>query len=123
MKRRAIAPPLPLDRSSNETLRDQLTRLLRAAIDSGAFAPEAPLPSTRELASSLGISRNTVVFAYEELVAEGRTAGRGGSATRVVARRAAPAPPDWTSMVRSSQYPVAPVRFRDAEGNALYFHR
>jgi GntR family transcriptional regulator / MocR family aminotransferase len=123
LKRRALLPPVPLDRTSREALHSQLARALRSAIDSGQLPPGAVLPSTRALAATLGISRNTVVTAYDELAAEGRIAGRAGSATRVFGPAAARRAPDWRAVVRSSQYPADPVAFRDPDGNQLYFHR
>ena len=42
------------------------------------------LPSTRELATDLGVSRNTVVAAYDELVAQGWATSRGAAGTFVV---------------------------------------
>src|SRR5262245_34602115 len=44
---------------------------LKSAIAAGRLAPGARLPSTRALAADLGVSRNTVTLAYEQLVAEG----------------------------------------------------
>src|SRR5205814_1996832 len=41
------------------------------------------LPSTRDLAADLGLSRGLVVGAYEQLMAEGRLVGRRGSGTVV----------------------------------------
>ena len=43
------------------------------------------LPATRELASELGVSRNTVVAAYDALLAEGYSISVAGSGTRVAA--------------------------------------
>ncbi len=62
-----LADPLP------ETMPRQhiLYHRLRDAILSGRLTPDTRLPSSRELAVSLGISRNTVLHAYEQLVAEG----------------------------------------------------
>ena len=123
MKRRALVPPIPLDRNSREALHTQLTRAFRTAIDSGQLPPGTALPSTRALAAALGVSRNTVVTAYDELAAQGRITGQTGSATRVFGPAAPRRTPDWRAIVRSSQYPVDPVGFRDADGNQLYFHR
>jgi GntR family transcriptional regulator / MocR family aminotransferase len=92
-------------------------------MDSGALPPGTALPSTRSLATTLGISRNTVVTAYDELAAEGRVVGRAGSATRVFGRAPARRLPDWRAVLRASQYPTEPVRLTDPDGNALYFHR
>ena len=68
---------------------------LRKAILSGAFQGGGRLPSTRELAQQLGVSRTVVLLAYDQLLAEGFTEGRSGSGTYVAAgvavRRGAPA--------------------------------
>lgn len=49
----------------------QVYRALRRQILGGRMRPGARLPSTRWLALELGISRNTALFAYEQLIAEG----------------------------------------------------
>ncbi|MGI5481109.1 PLP-dependent aminotransferase family protein [Streptomyces lavendofoliae] len=72
-------------------LRSGLMEALREAVRSGRLAPGTRLPSSRSLATDLGIARNTVADAYAELVAEGWLTARQGSGTRV-ARRAAPRP-------------------------------
>jgi GntR family transcriptional regulator/MocR family aminotransferase len=56
---------------------------MRQAILGGALGAGERLPSTRDLAEQLGISRTVVVLAYEHLLAEGFIAGRGGSGTYV----------------------------------------
>ncbi|MFO7653693.1 MAG: PLP-dependent aminotransferase family protein [Candidatus Krumholzibacteriia bacterium] len=60
-----------LDRSSRTTLQEQLARHIRELIQRGELKPGDALPSTRDLASSLRISRNTAVYAYDRLVSEG----------------------------------------------------
>ncbi len=64
-------------------LHSQLEQELRTAIRSGRLESEAALPSTRALASQLGLSRGVVVEAYEQLVAEGYLTSQPGGATRV----------------------------------------
>ncbi|WP_260729911.1 PLP-dependent aminotransferase family protein [Dactylosporangium roseum] len=64
---------------------DQLVGALRDAITRGRLAPGTRLPSTRDLAADLGVSRGLVVGAYEQLVAEGRLLTRRGSGTVVAA--------------------------------------
>jgi GntR family transcriptional regulator/MocR family aminotransferase len=64
-------------------LHRQAYRALRAAILERRLAPGAKLPATRALARELGLSRNTVLAAYEQLVAEGYAQARTGSGTRV----------------------------------------
>jgi GntR family transcriptional regulator / MocR family aminotransferase len=60
-----------LDRSVSEPLSLQLERALRDGVRSGSLRAGTPLPSTRALASELGISRGLVVAAYAQLGAEG----------------------------------------------------
>ena len=56
---------------------------MREAIVEGQLGPGAPLPSTRVLATELGVARGTVVAAIDQLSAEGLLLTRPGSATRV----------------------------------------
>ena len=71
--RRSRAPEVlvDLDRSAPETLSRQLERALRDGVRSGSLRAETPLPSTRVLATELGVSRGLVVAAYAQLGAEG----------------------------------------------------
>lgn len=83
-------------KSSAVPLATQVEHRLRDCIDGGEIRPGARLPSIRQLSSELAVSRNTVIEAYDRLVAQGmvrsrqgsgyfveelaqRTAGRGGS--------------------------------------------
>ena len=66
---------------------------LKAAIREGRLGPDARLPSSRVLAADLGISRNTVMLAYEQLAAEGYVVSRDRATTTVAAAPPAPAPP------------------------------
>ena len=70
-------------RESDTPLFRQLYLQLRAAILSRRLRPGTKLPSTRELASQLGVSRSATVAAYEQLLAEGYTSGRHGSGTYI----------------------------------------
>lgn len=56
---------------------------LREAILDGRLRAGEPLPSSRELARRLAVSRNTVVVAYERLLAEGFLKSRAGAGTYV----------------------------------------
>jgi GntR family transcriptional regulator/MocR family aminotransferase len=58
---------------------------LRAAILDGRLRGGYPLPSTRALAVSLGVSRNTVVAAYDRLLSEGYVTARQGAGYVVAA--------------------------------------
>jgi GntR family transcriptional regulator/MocR family aminotransferase len=72
---------LPLD--GEGALHRQLYRALRTAILEGRLEAGARLPGTRALATELGVSRNTVLQACEQLVAEGYAEGRPRSGTFV----------------------------------------
>ena len=68
---------------------------LKAKIRGGGLGPATRVPSTRALAKDLGVSRNTVMLAYEQLAAEGYLVSRHRSATSVAGMappRRAPAP-------------------------------
>ncbi|MET0325795.1 MAG: PLP-dependent aminotransferase family protein [Ilumatobacteraceae bacterium] len=82
-----------LDRISPQTLGAQLQSQLRDAIRDGRLGVGERLPSSRQLASELGVSRGLVVDCYAQLEAEGYLATRSGSATRVASGIAAAPPP------------------------------
>ena len=88
MKKRyaaALLGTLALDRASDEPLYRQLYFAIREAILDGRLRPGTRLPSTRSLASDLDVSRNTVVIAFDQLLAEGYVEGRTGAGTYVSA--------------------------------------
>lgn len=68
---------------ASEPLFKRLYAGLRAAVLSGVLPAGSRLPSTRELAAQLRISRTSAVLAYEHLLAEGFATGRRGSGTYV----------------------------------------
>src|SRR5450755_1973494 len=72
-----------LDRSASQPLSAQLEATLREAIRGGRLRAGERLPSSRELARALGISRGMVQECYGQLLAEGYLTSRTGSATRV----------------------------------------
>ncbi|MFO1068461.1 MAG: PLP-dependent aminotransferase family protein [Geminicoccaceae bacterium] len=74
---------LPLDRDGAVPMHRQLYELLRSHILGGHLRAGAPLPATRTLARELGVGRNTVIAAYDSLVAEGYLEARSGSGTTV----------------------------------------
>jgi GntR family transcriptional regulator/MocR family aminotransferase len=85
MARAALAPlVLPsLDSKDPEPLYRQLYGHLRAAILDGRLGAGSRLPASRPLAADLGVSRNTVTAALDQLIAEGYVESREGSGTRV----------------------------------------
>ena len=60
-----------LDTDSALSLQDQVRRKLVEAACAGAFPPGRRLPSSRALATQLGVARNTVTLAYQKLLDEG----------------------------------------------------
>ena len=72
-----------LNGANGAPLYRQLYDELRTAILSGQLRAGTRLPSTRELASDLSVSRNTVMNAFEQLLAEGYVEGQVGSGTYV----------------------------------------
>ncbi|MGE0873881.1 MAG: PLP-dependent aminotransferase family protein [Burkholderiales bacterium] len=71
----------------------QIYQRLRQAILAGELAAGARLPSSRLLAEEAGVSRNTVLLAYDQLLAEGYIRGRPGSGTYVASELPDQVPP------------------------------
>jgi GntR family transcriptional regulator / MocR family aminotransferase len=61
----------------------RLAEAIRSGILSGRFRPGEKLPPTRALAMNLSLARNTILEAYEQLIAEGYLSARHGSGTFV----------------------------------------
>ena len=70
-----------LDRASRTPLTRQIYSQVRSAVLSGALRPGTRVPSSRAMASTLGVARASVVLAYEHLLAEGYVESRHGSGT------------------------------------------
>ena len=86
MVKSSLAVPVPilaLDPSSSVPLYRQVYEALRKMILGRKWLPGTRLPSTREMAQGLMISRNTVMNAYDQLLAEGYLEGHVGSGTYV----------------------------------------
>jgi GntR family transcriptional regulator/MocR family aminotransferase len=76
---------ITVDRSHARPLHAQVYDVIRRAILDGKLGAGVRLPSTRTVARDLGISRNTVIAAYEQLVAEGYLDSKTGSGTHIAA--------------------------------------
>src|SRR5215470_18367328 len=76
-------PEIRLDVTLPVPLYKQLYERLREAIQAGQLERGTRLPSTRTLASELGISRSTTVLAYTQLLLEGYLESRVGQGTLV----------------------------------------
>ena len=113
-------PSIVLDRTSPVPLHVQLRTQVATAIRRDG--PDAGrLPSTRTLARILGVSRNTVLAAYDDLAADGLIVGQHGSGMRVsTERRSAPSPIDISRLVREAQYPARTFCIADPDGTPLY---
>jgi len=75
--------PLAVDGERGEPLHRQVYRELARLILAGRIPAGSRLPSSRELASELGVARNTVLSALDQLTSEGYVEGRRGSGTYV----------------------------------------
>ncbi len=70
---------IALDRDSKVPLHQQLYQKLRLLIEARRLPAGMPLPSTRALAQDLGLGRNTVIAAYDQLALEGFLSTRPGA--------------------------------------------
>ena len=75
---------LTLHPSGTRSLYQQITDTLQREIADGTLPAGTRLPSSRQLARDLRVSRITVVTAYAELEAAGAIESRGGSGTYVL---------------------------------------
>ena len=124
-------PALRVEAQSVRPLYRQVYNQLRQAILEQKLPAGARLPSTRALARTLGVSRNTVLNAYEALVADALLVGRRGSGTRV----SMPSDKIWSlatpmrrtfdlwAALREARFPITSACLRDPDGNPLYLHR
>src|SRR5207244_11868820 len=84
MPKQATALPLSLPAARGGTpLYRWFYEELRSAILEGRLKPAARLPATRALAHQYGLSRSTVVAAFEQRTSGGYVAGRIGAGTDV----------------------------------------
>src|SRR5438034_3407490 len=114
MPKQATALPLSLPAARGGTpLYRWFYEELRSAILEGRLKPAARLPATRDLAHQYGLSRSTVVAAFEQLKSEGYVEGKIGAGTYVSevlpdellqVGRSAPAGTAHTKRVRWSAY-------------------
>ncbi|MGE3269492.1 MAG: PLP-dependent aminotransferase family protein [Chloroflexota bacterium] len=108
----AVDLMLSIDPELPEPLHRQLYTELRSAVLEQRLKPGAKLPSTRALAGMLGLARNTVHSAYDQLLAEGYLDARHGSGTYV----AASLPDDALQTAPAGQSrPAAPLTSQPAD--------
>jgi GntR family transcriptional regulator/MocR family aminotransferase len=117
-----ILAAIPLDRQSGTPLFRQLYLQLKDAILAGGIGTGSRLPATRELGRQLAVSRQTVLSAYEQLMAEGYLEGTVGKGTFVsallpaAAGRAARSP---VGMAQRDDAAAPLVRPLSARGEAM----
>jgi GntR family transcriptional regulator / MocR family aminotransferase len=111
-----VALPIQLDRARRTPLAAQIYRAIREAVEAGRLASGARLPSWRDLAAQLGVSRGTVRVAYERLIDEQFAIGLGAAGTRVAERPSLSSTPDWLP-----EAPPLPDLFHDFGTAPLVF--
>lgn len=118
-------PTIVLDRISSVPLHTQICQQISEAIGSGAASHDARLPSTRTFARLLGVSRNTVLAAYDELAARDLIRGCTGSGMLVNATRTIPQPTLFSlrHVLRDAHYPARLLALTDPDGNPLYIRQ
>ncbi len=107
-----------VDRAREEPLSLQIVRQLQRAIGCGDVPRGATLPSSRALARALGVSRNTVLSAYDELKARGLIAGHRGSGMQIVVPGGVRSF-DLRRLLREAQYPARRITVEDPDGHAI----
>src|SRR3954469_14516335 len=80
---RGVSTLLAIDRRSKKPIYRQIYEVYRDRILRKDLRPDEPVPSTRQLARDLGVSRLPVLDAYAQLHAEGYFETRVGSGTFV----------------------------------------
>jgi GntR family transcriptional regulator / MocR family aminotransferase len=99
-----IVPIIRVDRRAREPLHRQIYNSYRTAIVDRALRPKEQVPSTRTLASELGVSRIPVLNAYAQLLAEGYFETHAGAGTVVSSML----PDQVTAPQRSADSPGLP---------------
>ncbi len=101
--------PLVLPERGRGGLAQALHQQLRAAILDGRLPAGAPLPASRRVAEATGLARNTVVAAYDLLLAEGYVLPRSGApavVAAVAARRDRRGPPPSVALEDPRLHPL-----------------
>jgi len=103
----ALLLSIAIDHESARPISTQLYAALRDLMLSGAIAAGQRLPASRTLARDLGLSRTTVIDAFDRLIAEGLVESRVGSGTFVsdVLSRERPRAPAIEAPLHSARKP------------------
>lgn len=120
-----LVPRVVLDRVHRESLRQQIYAQMAGAIRRGELAAGARVPSTRLFATMLGVSRNTVVEAYERLLEEGLLVTRARSGVEVSGGARTERVPSFSGLrrtMRAAHSPERTVEVRGPDGEPLYLN-
>jgi GntR family transcriptional regulator, regulator for abcA and norABC len=97
------------NKASSIPLHQQIYEYIKRKIMNGEWTVGTKIPPQRSLAEKFKVNRSTVVFALDELAADGLIESKVGKGTTVVNNTwsllAAVPPPDWNSYVKSGSYP------------------
>lgn len=97
----------------------QIAAGIRDAVATGALSPNDAIPSTRALAEQLGVSRGSVVTAYDQLEGEGYLLTSQGAPTRIHPDLTVAAPlPEPTSGTPARTTPKAWISLKPSPGSA-----
>src|SRR6266568_960348 len=105
--------PMDIDPAASTPLYRQVYENLRQAILTRTLKAGTRLPPTRLLAERLGVSRSTIILAFEQLYSEGYVEGRAGSGTYVASQL----PEDLLKLTTQAN-PERPVERKQAELSA-----
>jgi GntR family transcriptional regulator / MocR family aminotransferase len=118
---KTVTLPIRIEPSCGQTLQDQIYFCIRRSIVEGVICPDSRLPSTRGLAADLGVSRTTVLLAFEQLKAEGYLVPKPGSGI-YIAKELPDRRPDLrvASTAAAAKHPLFSARGRSlAQARAL----
>lgn len=112
-----------LKRGDNASLQAQIREMLVNAILGGQLIGDSPLPSSRKMSQNLGVSRNTVVLAYQDLVDDGYLIARersgyyinGEFVGQAVQHEPTPDTPDARSPSWEARFRVQPSKQENIE--------
>jgi len=79
----AVQIPVQIEPGGKLPLHEQISEQIRLLIVDGKLRPGSYIPSSRQLADQLGVSRNTVLLAFSRLMSEGYIEATRGSHTYV----------------------------------------
>ncbi|WP_251027070.1 MULTISPECIES: PLP-dependent aminotransferase family protein [unclassified Bacillus (in: firmicutes)] len=97
-----------LNKSSLIPLHQQIYEFMKRKIINGEWTVGTKIPTQRDLAKNFNVNRSTIVYALDELSADGLIESKVGKGTFVVNNTwsllASTPPPDWNSYVKSGSY-------------------